>query len=122
MYAPESLDLALFETRDHSEDALLLRKHHSRLKANEVVCRGGFVFGAKLHDREGSSLCSRIEQTDGLHRTERERHLTACGHHLDRQAPFEVLHLFERARFDLLCGDDLAYERAVSIFVERTIE
>ena len=55
--------------------ARLLAPGHARLEADEVVRGRGLVLGAELHDGVRPTAGARIGEPDGLHRTERERHL-----------------------------------------------
>ena len=119
--AAEPQDLRLLEPRDRSQDARLLRPRHARLEADEVVRRGRRVFLAQLDDGERARARARVDQADGLHRAESERHRPARGHDVDGETALEVLHFLEAPRLDLGSADHVGHEGEVLRLVHRAV-
>lgn len=64
-------ELRVFKPGNHRKDALLLAPLEPGLEADEVVHRARLVFRAQLHGGVRLAPRPRIDQPDGLHRSER---------------------------------------------------
>src|SRR5262245_21282972 len=94
------------------------------LKSNDIESAGHKVFEPQLNAGIRCSTGTRIDQADGLHRSEAQSVATAPGEHFYGQAALEIF-LFVRHTgvwFDGLGGEQSFIETVVLLFRQRAID
>src|SRR5262249_42138119 len=115
----EARELRVLQSRDCTQDACLLAMTQLGLKADHVVERAERIILAQLYDSVRLYVRRvRIGEPDRLHRSEAQGFGAALGHHLDRQAAFEIRRLLELLEFRFLAGKKRRDKRLVPCLIE----
>ena len=114
--------LSVLQTRNHTEDALLLAKCEIGLKAHQIVSRALGVLGTKLHRRPRTTTRCGIGEPHGFARTKTGCIGTLAGDFLNRLARLEQVFRFEVALNNAISGNELRNEGVVALFVERRVQ
>ena len=109
---PNRRNSAVVEPGNHREHPALFGYPEPGLESDQVPHLSRAVLAPELHHRERLPARPRLGKAHRLHRPEAERVAAAAGHLLDRQAPFEVRHLVELVRGELIGGEERIDERA----------
>ena len=115
MQAAEAGEFGGLQAGDGGEQALLFAVGHLGLEADHVVERAQGIVLAQLDDGGGLVLrVMGVGQADRLHRPIRQCLAAPFGHHLDRQAAFEV----GRVRLPLLEVHSLGFQKRINKCLE----
>jgi len=120
VHDPVAHDLAVLQSRNHLQDALLLRPGQMGLEADDVVEAGLGIVLAQLH--HGIRLHGLRRQTDRFHRSVQQRVPAPLRHHFKRHAAFKVDFLLEGFDRHRLGVDQLLVELLKLQTVHRTVD
>src|SRR4029079_1016366 len=110
------------QTRNHSQNALLLRYSQSRLESDDVPHVAVLVFAAQLHHGPRTLPCSRVGQPDGLEWSESQSVSAALGSDFNRHAALEVRHFVELVTMELIGSCQGLDERIVLFAIHRAVQ
>ena len=122
MHDTVSGELGMLQTRDHGEDAFLLREGEVGLEADKVITLPMSVLGAQLQRRPGTAPGCRVGQAHGLERAEPGGIRTGARDLLDRLACLEQILGFEILGNHPLRAEQLLDEGIVFVLVHGGIQ